>query len=143
MCKVISVRSQWGSWSRCSRSCNGGTKTRYRQCLGAKYPHIKCGLEKSQTVSCNPQPCQYSQWTQWGEWSKCTGSNLRQVRKRECMSFDRLKCKGTINVFLEAFFIICDVLSDLLPFVQFKKREKHPRRSVNFSKVAGFSLQLY
>ena len=34
-------------------------------------------------------------------------------------------------------------LRDLVLFVQFKKREKHPWRSVNFSKVAGFSLQLY
>ena len=30
-----------------------------------------------------------------------------------------------------------DALRDLVPFVQFKKREKHPWRSVNFSKVAG------
>ena len=37
----------------------------------------------------------------------------------------------------------CDVLRDLVPFVQFQKREKHPWRSVNFSKVADFSLQLY
>ena len=35
----------------------------------------------------------------------------------------------------------CDALRDLVPFVQFKKREKHPWRSFNFSKVAGFSLQ--
>ena len=28
-------------------------------------------------------------------------------------------------------------LRDLVPFVQFKKREKHLRKSVNFSKVAG------
>ena len=34
-------------------------------------------------------------------------------------------------------------LHDLAPFVQFKKREKHPWKSVKFSKVAGFSLQLY
>ena len=33
---------------------------------------------------------------------------------------------------------ICDVLIDLVPFVQFKKREKHPWRSVTFTKVAGF-----
>ena len=31
----------------------------------------------------------------------------------------------------------CGVLRDLVAFVQFKKREKHPWRSVNFSKVAG------
>ena len=34
---------------------------------------------------------------------------------------------------------ICDALRDLIPFVQFEKREKHPWRSVYFSKVAGFS----
>ena len=32
---------------------------------------------------------------------------------------------------------ICDVLRDLVPFVQFKKREKHPWKSVIFSEVAG------
>ena len=32
---------------------------------------------------------------------------------------------------------ICDALRDLVPFVQFKKHEKHPGRSVTFSKVAG------
>ena len=38
---------------------------------------------------------------------------------------------------------ICGALRYWVPFVQFKKREKHPRKSVNFSKVEGFSLQLY
>ena len=38
---------------------------------------------------------------------------------------------------------MCDALRDLVAFVQFKKREKHPWRSVNFSKVAGFKLQFY
>ena len=32
---------------------------------------------------------------------------------------------------------ICDALRDLLPFIQFKKREKHPWRSFTFSKVAA------
>ena len=38
------------------------------------------------------------------------------------------------------FFYSCfsDALRDLVSFVQFKKREKHPWRSVTFSKVAGF-----
>ena len=39
---------------------------------------------------------------------------------------------------------ICDALHDLTPFVESKKREKHPCRSVTFSKVVGLSsLQLY
>ena len=32
----------------------------------------------------------------------------------------------------------CGALRDLLPFVQFKKREKHSWRSFNFNKVEGF-----
>ena len=47
------------------------------------------------------------------------------------------------------FFIICGALRDLVPFLQFKnlaqflQREKHPWRSVTFSKFAGFNLQLH
>ena len=33
-------------------------------------------------------------------------------------------------------YTICGALQDLVPFVQFKKCEKQPCRSVNFSKVA-------
>ena len=38
---------------------------------------------------------------------------------------------------------MCDALPNLVPFLQFEKGEKHPWRSVTFSKVAGFSLRLY
>ena len=31
--------------------------------------------------------------------------------------------------------LICDALSDLVPFVQIKKREKQPWSSVTFSKI--------
>ena len=30
-------------------------------------------------------------------------------------------------------FVPCDVLQDLVPFAQFRKREKHPWRSVTFT----------
>ena len=36
---------------------------------------------------------------------------------------------------------ICDALRDLVPFVQFKKREKQPWKSVTFSEVAGFTTK--
>ena len=38
---------------------------------------------------------------------------------------------------LEGVIAICDALGHLVPFVQFKEREKLTWRSVNFSKVAG------
>ena len=34
-------------------------------------------------------------------------------------------------------YFICDALRDLVPYAQFKKREKYPWRSVTFGKVAG------
>ena len=38
---------------------------------------------------------------------------------------------------------MCDALRDLVPFVQFKKHENpHLCRSVTFSNVGGFKLQL-
>ena len=40
-----------------------------------------------------------------------------------------------VIVFLLLQFNICGVLHDLVSFVQFKNREKHPWRSVSFSKV--------
>ena len=50
--------------------------------------------------------------------------------------FNRKKfCRTIMN---KALTSICDVLRDLVPFVQFKKREKHPWRNDTFSKVAGF-----
>ena len=35
------------------------------------------------------------------------------------------------------YFYICDDLCDLVPFVEFKKRKKHPQSSVIFSKITG------
>ena len=36
-----------------------------------------------------------------------------------------------------------DVLRDLVPFVQFKKREKHPRKSVTFSYWKQHSMVVF
>ena len=47
------------------------------------------------------------------------------------------KQENMINNKLLLFINICDVLRDLVHFVQIKKREKHPSRSATFSKVAG------
>ena len=34
---------------------------------------------------------------------------------------------------------ICDVLRNLVPFVHFRKHEKHPWRTVTFNKVVDFT----
>ena len=82
-----------------------------------------------------------------------TKVNLFAVRCSYLEKF--LKMPGTYGSLLNVYFWLilifnfltktnnCDALRDLVAFAQFKKREKHPWRSVDFSKVAGFSLQLY
>ena len=45
--------SSWGAWSSCSRSCNGGTQTRRRSCVGG----ASCPGTNIQTANCNAQSC--------------------------------------------------------------------------------------
>ena len=47
------------------------------------------------------------------------------------VNIEHFSCKSKYNLSP----LLCNVLRDLVPFVQFKKREKHPWRSVTFSKV--------
>ena len=59
------------------------------------------------------------------------------------MGFNCLKASeplraGTLLFTTKSPSICWDVFRDLVPFVQFKKREKHPWRSVTFGKDKGF-----
>ena len=45
--------SSWGALSSCSRTCNGGTQTRRRSCVGG----ASCPGTNIQTVNCNTQSC--------------------------------------------------------------------------------------
>ena len=47
---------------------------------------------------------------------------------------------SAVQCFLALLIVDIDALRDLVPFVQFKKREKHPWKSVIFSKFADCSL---
>ena len=46
-------------------------------------------------------------------------------------------CRNRLECGFAFEMTICGGLCDLVPFVQFKKCEKHPWRSVNFSEIAG------
>ena len=75
---------------------------------------------------------------QLGQFSTNVDSKDVSIRKTiEILSDFGGKLLMTEVLKLAKFFlIICGAL-DLVPFVQFKKREKHLCRSVNFSKVTG------
>ena len=60
---------------------------------------------------------------------QCIFTKPKTILRVKCMfevlPLNRSWVKGKIN--------ICDVLHDLVSFVQYKKREKHPLRRVSFS----------
>ena len=84
-----------------------------------------------------------------GVWKGCGSSTERRKIGKIMFQFfcscgDRCTVVCIFNPFIPIFSCtICDALQDLVPFVQFEKREKHPWRSVTFSKVPGFNMQLY
>ena len=63
------------------------------------------------------------------------GVHIHAVIQNIILPFE---CFEKAVMFCYSKMLKCGALHDLVPFVQFKKREKHPWRSVNFSKVAGY-----
>ena len=64
--------------------------------------------------------------------------SLYSVQIWENMDKIKLQIQTIMLIHLEDMMdSIWDALHDLVPFLQFKKREKHPLMSVTFSKFAG------
>ena len=52
----------WGSWSSfspCSSTCGGGTRTRTRECKDSTDGGAECPGESSETEACNTEECPY------------------------------------------------------------------------------------
>ena len=78
--------TDWGNWTQCSVTCNGGTRTRSRQYLvTAQYGGKGCAGEGIQTNTCNTQPCP-------GEHLMCmqNDNNLRRKCPISCTPCDNI-----------------------------------------------------
>lgn len=91
------VSSYWGfweSWSSCTKTCNGGTRTRSRSCVRT-YRNKACtddGQETTQTEPCNSGQCPY--FDNWSAWSTCSAScDLGQRRRTRVCSVEG-SCEG-------------------------------------------------
>lgn len=77
----------WSHWGACSKSCETGTKERYRDCKGLKCPHLMERKDCTELAKC-PVPSTYGQWGNWICSSKCFDPLARggtsQIRKRTC-----------------------------------------------------------
>ena len=48
----------WAQWTRCTRTCEGGTRARRRECaLTPDGGFVDCRGETLQVETCNPQDC--------------------------------------------------------------------------------------
>ena len=62
----------------------------------------------------------------------------REVRKLSpLLDISKSENENWLWICFSVVIFIFDALRDLVPFVKFEKREKHPWRSVTFSKVSG------
>ncbi|XP_050389496.2 cell surface hyaluronidase [Patella vulgata] len=83
---------EWGPWSDCSKSCEGGIQTRRRYC-DHPIPQkggTSCTGKAVETRDCTQQYCAVDGgWSAFGDWTACvkvTGCNGYQKRTRECNS---------------------------------------------------------
>ena len=74
---------------------------------------------------------------------KSSISFIQELQRRNICSVRAVLLWPYLVIVGVIFKIIWDALRNLVPILQFKKREKLPWRSITFSKVAGFIFQCY
>ena len=64
--------TEWGEWTPCSKSCAGGQRRKFRQCVdnGVTVDESQCTGDHESSEECNTQDCPY--WTDWSDWTECS-----------------------------------------------------------------------
>ncbi|XP_073229802.1 ectin-like [Porites lutea] len=81
--------TSWSEWSHCSRSCDDGTKVRYRSCTNPAPANggLECTGDRNQTERCLGTSCPveggFSNWSNWTKCSVTCGTGF-QLRTRSC-----------------------------------------------------------
>ena len=90
-CPTVACKGEWSEWSKCSKSCGGGVKTRYYKIDKlSRYNGEMCEGKNGerQVESCNTQSCdedcEYSEWTPWSscDQDKCQIKRTRTITKQ-------------------------------------------------------------
>ena len=70
----ISVYTPWSAFSKCSKSCGGGIKTRTRRCSGPG----SCTGKSSETFPCRTGKCPAVRYSKWSSCSTSCGIGIKQ-----------------------------------------------------------------
>ena len=62
-------------------------------------------------------------------------ADVNNIFIKEAKILSKMQHDNIVALLEVCDFLICDALRDLVPFAQFKNREKHPWRSVNLLKL--------
>ena len=94
---------QWGQWSTCSQTCNGGTQERKRECNdpSSENGETNCYGDDLEIITCNPESCPIDgNWGAWSSWNHCSVScgGGTQTSTRQCNNppalFGGQQCAG-------------------------------------------------
>ena len=103
-CAVDCQLSAWGSWSKCSATCDGGTKMRTRKVTREALFGGKECQHDTNMVTCNshecPVDCAVSQWDDYDPCTKSCGAGTRK-RMRSIVrlaAHGGVPCPGTVEV---------------------------------------------
>jgi len=86
-CPVDCLMDLWSPWTKCSKSCGGGSRSRQRTIRREPAGGIPCA-ETAQEVTCNTHACDLDcKLTEWTEWSGCSKACEKghQVRTRQVL----------------------------------------------------------
>ena len=93
----------WSTWSECSATCGGGSRTKTRECNDPppEFDGANCQGLSYEKSECNAQKCPIDgNWGAWSSWSECSatcGGGIR-TKTRECndppSAFNGDDCQG-------------------------------------------------
>ena len=88
-CPIPGKWAAWSHWTKCSKSCSTGTKSRVRTCNNPapKNGGQACNGNTIQTENCQEIPCPiHGGWSKWSKWTGCskTCGNSTKSRNRTC-----------------------------------------------------------
>ncbi|XP_033743626.1 A disintegrin and metalloproteinase with thrombospondin motifs adt-1-like isoform X9 [Pecten maximus] len=92
MCPIDGQWGTWNAWTSCSVSCEGGTRTRSRQCNNPApaYEGRSCQGDVIDLEECTTGiKCPIDgEWAEWNSWSSCSVSceNGTRTRSRGCVN---------------------------------------------------------